>query len=127
METDSTREKRNLIMTHLYCCKSNEGGECDSSPNTPVKNVSTKLKKAKVNVEHDLSLSEVQDNIIHVLTTKTNEINDKMDDLKLKKSTDHCFLEVSDLKKENISLKSKCSDMKKKLVETEQRVNETDI
>lgn len=110
MEIYLTREKRNLSMTHSYSCKSNEGGECDSSPNTPVKNVSTKSKKAKVNTERDLSLSEVQDNIISVLTTKMNEINHKMDDLKqmvsnntmsiegLKKSIDHCFLEVCGLK-----------------------------
>ena len=57
-------------MTHSYFCKSNEGSECDSCPNTPAKNGSAKTKKAKMNPE--LSLGEEQDNIIRVLTTKTN-------------------------------------------------------
>uniref|UniRef100_A0AAV2ME13 Uncharacterized protein n=1 Tax=Knipowitschia caucasica TaxID=637954 RepID=A0AAV2ME13_KNICA len=139
MDIEIVREKRHLEVTHSYACNSKNNGECDSGPETLTK-TGTSKKKAKVNMENEpqLSLLEVQENIIRVLTLKTDEINNHMNDIKklvnkntmeiegLKKSADYCFLEVADLKTENTALKSRCQALEGKMQEMEKKVNEMD-
>lgn len=139
METETMREKRHLNSIHSYVCNSKNNGECDSGHETPIK-TSTSKKKPRLSVDNEpqLSLLEVQDNIIRVLNAKTEEINCNVNDIKelvkqntmeiegLKKSVDHCFLEVADLKKDNATLLSRCQTQENKMQRMENKVNEID-
>lgn len=138
MEIEFTREKRSLDITHSYASNLKNSGDY-SGPETSIKTGTVK-KKAKLNMENEprLSLLDVQENIIRVLTTKTDEINSNMNDIKklvnkntmeiegLKKSVDHSFLEVTDLKTENAALKSRCQNLEKKVEDLDKKVNEVD-
>ncbi|ROL42095.1 hypothetical protein DPX16_19542 [Anabarilius grahami] len=86
-------------------------------------------------VSSDLSLAELQDNVICVITAKINERADQTDEAVkhntmqiegLKKSLEFCHQEVVDLKKENSSMKVRVEQMQKKVTELEQKVNDAD-
>ncbi|CAM4639446.1 unnamed protein product [Leuciscus chuanchicus] len=82
MEVETVKEKRNFSDTHSYACKVKNGGSCDSCPNTPSKNQPSKRHKnvvASAAKESKLSLSEVQENIIRILSEKINERSDQIE------------------------------------------------
>ncbi len=60
----------------LYACKVKDGGDCNSDLNTPTKHFK---KKTKTNEGNEPSLSELQENIIRILTAKIVERADQTD------------------------------------------------
>ena len=75
METAIALEKRKVKEIHSYACSAEDGGVCDSSPVTPIKQNAPKKKRSEP------SLSDVQDNIISILTAKINERADHIEDM----------------------------------------------
>lgn len=137
MEVNTVKDKRVIQDTHSYSCKAYKDGNgvCDSSPNTPDKKLSKKARKEQIQVNSDPSLTEIQDNIIRVISAKINERADITDEAVkhntmqiegLKKSLEFCHQEVVDLKKENATMKIRVEEMQKKVSEMEQKVNDTD-
>ncbi len=63
----AAKEKRQILEAHSYACKVKDGGDCNSDPNTSTKHVK---KKTKTNEGKETSLSELQENIIRILTEK---------------------------------------------------------
>lgn len=108
-------------------CK--KGGECDSYPNTPTKDQLPKKLRSEP------SMSQLQDNIVSILTAKIKESADDIMDLvkkntisivSLKKSIDFNAEEVKTLKQQNATLKIQVAKQEKKLTEIESKVNEND-
>ncbi|CAM4674148.1 unnamed protein product [Leuciscus chuanchicus] len=132
METESAKEKRCINDLHSYSCKVVEGGNCNTNPNSPVKRPP---QKAKNDGGNELSLTEMQENIIRILTAKTDEPSDQIDMAVkqstlqiegLKKSLDNCYPDISDLKKESACLKHRAFESQKKIHEMEQKLNDAE-
>ncbi|KAL1266726.1 hypothetical protein QQF64_002401 [Cirrhinus molitorella] len=132
METESAKDKRCIEDLHSYACKVVDGGTCNTNPNTPIKRPP---KKAKSDGGSELSLTEMQENIILILTAKIDQRADQIDIAVkqntlqiegLKKSLDNCYQDIADLKKENACLKTQCTESQKKLQEMEQKMNDAE-
>lgn len=108
-------------------CK--KGGKCDSYPNTATKEqLSKKLRS-------EPSLSQLQDNIVGILTVKIKESADDIMDLvkkntvsivNLKKAIDFSADEVKTLKQQNATLNIQVAKQEQKLTEMESKVNTND-
>uniref|UniRef100_A0A673IAD5 Coiled-coil domain-containing protein 174-like n=1 Tax=Sinocyclocheilus rhinocerous TaxID=307959 RepID=A0A673IAD5_9TELE len=72
----AAKEKRQIQEAHSYACKIKDGGDCNSDPNTPTKHFK---KKTKISEGNEPSLSELQENIIRILTVKIDERADQTD------------------------------------------------
>lgn len=82
MEVDTIKEKRSFNEIHSYACKVKSGGSCDSCPNTPSKNQPPKRHKIVVDSsakQSELSLNDVQENIIRILSEEINERSDQLE------------------------------------------------
>lgn len=128
----AAKEKRQLQDAHSYACKAKDGGNCTSDPNTPIKQ---SKKKSRTNEGNEPSLSELQENIIRILTAKIDERADQTDRAVqqntlqiegIKKSLDSCHQDVADLKNENACLKVQCTEFQKKITEMEQKINDSE-
>lgn len=107
METESAsaKDKRCIDDLHSYACKVVDGGTCNTNPNNPIK---CPPKKAKNDGGSELSLTEMQENIIRILTIKFDQRADQIDMAVkqntlqiegLKKSLDNCYQDIADLKR----------------------------
>ncbi len=128
----AAKEKRQILEAHSYACKVKDGGECNSDPNTSTKHVK---KKTKTNEGKETSLSELQENIIRILTEKIDERADQTDMAVkqntlqiegIKKSLDSCHQDVAELKKENACLKVQCTEFQGRISEMEQKINDAE-
>lgn len=72
------------------------------------------MKCRKISFARWLARSNMND-IKKLVSKNTMDIED------LKKSTEHFFLEVADVKTENTALKSKCQILEKKMLELEKK------
>ncbi|GAA6093202.1 uncharacterized protein LOC107568975 [Tachysurus ichikawai] len=114
MEVESVNEKRNFNEIHSYACKVKTGGDCDSCPNTPSKNQAPPKNFTSAK-EKELSLSNVQENIIRILSEKINERSDQIEKMvkqnssnikEVGKSLTSVHNDVMGLQKENENLKN---------------------
>lgn len=131
---DLAKEKRRIEETHSYACKATDGGDCESIPNTPIKNHASKKSKCDQSpTEIQPTLMEVQNTIIQILSEKINNRADQLEKMikynsaeieNISEALNSVHNDVLDLKKENEKLKSDNADLKKKTSELEQRVNE---
>lgn len=72
MDVETSKEKRGIVETHSYACSVKKGGECDSYPNTPTKEQLPKKLRSEP------SMSQLQDNIVRILTAKIKESTDNI-------------------------------------------------
>lgn len=136
MEVEIVKEKRNFSDTHSYACKVKHGGSCDSCPNTPSKNQPSKKHKnvvASSAKESELSLSEVQENIIRILSEKINERSDQIERMvkenssnieALGKSLTSVHDDVMELQKENKILKNANALLGKQVKEMNTKIHD---
>lgn len=135
MEIETVNEKRNYVDTHSYACKVKTGGNCDSCPNTPSKNQHSKRQKhvAPSAKESELSLSDVQENIIRILSEKINERSDQIERMvkenssnieALGKSLTSVHNDVMCLQKENETLKNANALLEKKVKEMNSKIED---
>lgn len=129
MDVETSKEKIGIVETHSYACSVKKGGECDSYPNTPTKEQFPKKLRSEP------SMSQLQDNIVRILTAKIKESADDIMNLmkkntitivNLKKSIDFNAEEIITLKQQNATLKIQVAKQEKKLTEMESKVNEND-
>lgn len=136
MEVDTIKEKRSFNETHSYACKVKSGGSCESCPNTPSKNQPPKRHKNIVDSsakQTELSLNDVQENIIRILSEKINERSDQLERMvkenssnieALGKSLTSVHDDVMVLQKENEMLKNANALLEKKVKEMNTKSND---
>lgn len=129
--TDLLKEKRRIEETHSYAAS---GEDCESCPNTPSRcQAAKKSRNEASSSEVELTLNEVQNNIIQILSGKINERADELVVMIKKNSSEiesmsealnSIHIDVNDLKKDSEILKTENVALKNKVAELESKVNE---
>lgn len=133
MEVETASDKRTIHEMHSYACNAEDGRVCNSLENTPTK--AQPAKKSKNTSSHTkLSLTEVQNTIIQILSGKINERADQLESMVKKYSAEienvsealnSIHNNVIDLRKCD-KLKTENAELKKK-TSTEEMINEQEI